>query len=212
MANEKVSDKTNSEENIETNRKDEELNQEEVNQEESEKKDVKDSEENTETDNEKNEDSTGENDMKKKLKQKEKEVNDYVDKLQRTMAEFDNFRKRTTREKSMMYENGAKETLEKLLPIVDNFERALESVAEEQKESPFVQGIELIFKQLMSTLNDIGVEEIKAEGKEFDPNFHHAVTHADDDSLGENIVAEVFQKGYMYNDSVLRHSMVKVVN
>ncbi|GKX31146.1 protein GrpE [Vallitalea longa] len=211
MANEKVPENTKSEEKIKKNKKEEELKQEESRQEEVENEN--NSEENAEkADNEKLEDSTGENDMKKKLKQKEKEVNEYVDKLQRTMAEFDNFRKRTTREKSMMYENGAKETLEKLLPIVDNFQRALESVSEEQKEVPFVQGIELIFKQLMSTLNDIGVEEIKAEGKEFDPNFHHAVTHAEDDSLGENIVSEVFQKGYMYNDSVLRHSMVKVVN
>jgi molecular chaperone GrpE len=158
------------------------------------------------------EDSTGENDMNKKLKQKEKEVNEYVEKLQRTMAEFDNFRKRTIKEKSMMYENGAKETLEKLLPIVDNFERALDSISEEQKEAPFTQGVEMIFKQLIGALNELGVEEIKAEGNEFDPNFHHAVTHADDESLGENIVSEVFQKGYMYNDSVLRHSMVKVVN
>ena len=184
---------------------DEELKQEQVETEE----ELAENKEETDV---KIEDSTGENDMKKKLKQKENEVNEYVEKLQRTMAEFDNFRKRTAREKTTMYENGAKETLDKLLPIVDNFERALGSVDEDHKESPFVQGIELIFKQLISTLSDIGVEEIKAEGKEFDPNFHHAVTHAEDDSLGENVVAEVFQKGYMYNDSVLRHSMVKVVN
>ncbi|WP_330407988.1 nucleotide exchange factor GrpE [Vallitalea guaymasensis] len=201
MANEKVS-----EENLSEEIKDEIINEQEVEE--------KDSEENLEEveDVKLEEDSTGENDMNKKLKQKEKEVNEYVDKLQRTMAEFDNFRKRTIKEKSMMYENGAKETLEKLLPIVDNFERALDSISEEQKELPFTQGVEMIFKQLMSALNELGVEEIKAEGNEFDPNFHHAVTHADDESLGENIVAEVFQKGYMYNDSVLRHSMVKVVN
>jgi len=201
VANEKVS-----EENLSEEIKDEIINEQEVEE--------KDSEENLEEveDVKLEEDSTGENDMNKKLKQKEKEVNEYVDKLQRTMAEFDNFRKRTIKEKSMMYENGAKETLEKLLPIVDNFERALDSISEEQKELPFTQGVEMIFKQLMSALNELGVEEIKAEGNEFDPNFHHAVTHADDESLGENIVAEVFQKGYMYNDSVLRHSMVKVVN
>lgn len=197
MANEKVS-----EENLSEEIKDEIINEQEVEEKDSEEvEDVK-----------LEEDSTGENDMNKKLKQKEKEVNEYVDKLQRTMAEFDNFRKRTIKEKSMMYENGAKETLEKLLPIVDNFERALDSISEEQKELPFTQGVEMIFKQLMSALNELGVEEIEAEGNEFDPNFHHAVTHADDESLGENIVAEVFQKGYMYNDSVLRHSMVKVVN
>jgi len=197
VANEKVS-----EENLSEEIKDEIINEQEVEEKDSEEvEDVK-----------LEEDSTGENDMNKKLKQKEKEVNEYVDKLQRTMAEFDNFRKRTIKEKSMMYENGAKETLEKLLPIVDNFERALDSISEEQKELPFTQGVEMIFKQLMSALNELGVEEIEAEGNEFDPNFHHAVTHADDESLGENIVAEVFQKGYMYNDSVLRHSMVKVVN
>lgn len=152
------------------------------------------------------------NDMTKKLEEKENEVKDYVDRLQRTMAEFDNFRKRSTREKSMMYEKGAKETLEKLLPVVDNFERALDSLSDEEKELPFTQGVEMIFKQLMGTINELGVEMIDAEGKEFDPNFHHAVTHAEDEEYGENIVAEVFQKGYMYNDSVLRHSMVKVVN
>ncbi|GMQ56741.1 nucleotide exchange factor GrpE [Vallitalea sediminicola] len=190
--------------------KDGKINEEEVEQNNSQK----DSEENLENveDVKLEEDSTGENDMNKKLKQKENEVNEYVDKLQRTMAEFDNFRKRTIKEKSMMYENGAKETLDKLLPIVDNFERALDSISEEQKELPFTQGVEMIFKQLISALNELGVEEIKAEGNEFDPNFHHAVTHADDENLGENVVAEVFQKGYMYNDSVLRHSMVKVVN
>jgi molecular chaperone GrpE len=189
----------------------EEIKDEIINAQEVEEKDLEENLEEVEDVN-LEEDSTGENDMNKKLKQKEKEVNEYVDKLQRTMAEFDNFRKRTIKEKSMMYENGAKETLEKLLPIVDNFERALDSISEEQKELPFTQGVEMILKQLMSTLNELGVEEIEAEGNEFDPNFHHAVTHADDESLGENIVAEVFQKGYMYNDSVLRHSMVKVVN
>lgn len=141
-----------------------------------------------------------------------KQVKEYMERLQRTMAEFDNFRKRTIKEKSMMYENGAKETLEKLLPVVDNFERALGSVSEEEKELPFTQGVEMIFKQLMGALNELGVEPIEAEGKEFDPNLHHAVTHAEDDSFGENTVAEEFQKGYMYKDSVLRHSMVKVVN
>lgn len=199
-----------SEENISEDIKDEKINEEEAEQ----NNNQKDSEENLENveDVKLEEDSTGENDMNKKLKQKENEVNEYVDKLQRTMAEFDNFRKRTIKEKSMMYENGAKETLEKLLPIVDNFERALDSISEEQKDLPFTQGVEMIFKQLISALNELGVEEIKAEGNEFDPNFHHAVTHADDEDLGENVVAEVFQKGYMYNDSVLRHSMVKVVN
>ncbi len=142
----------------------------------------------------------------------DKDVKEYMDRLQRTMAEFDNFRKRTIKEKSQMYENGAKETLDKLLPIVDNFERALRSVSEEEKGLPFTQGVEMIFKQLMGALNEIGVEPIEAAGQEFDPNLHHAVTHAEDDGFGENTVAEEFQKGYMYKNTVLRHSMVKVVN
>jgi molecular chaperone GrpE len=150
--------------------------------------------------------------MTKKIEEKENEVKDYVDRLQRTMAEFDNFRKRTIKEKSMMYEKGAKETLEKLLPVIDNFERAIDSLSDEEKELPFTQGVEMIFKQLVGTFKELGVEVMDAEGKEFDPNFHHAVTHAEDEEFGENIVSEVFQKGYMYNDSVLRPSMVKVVN
>jgi molecular chaperone GrpE len=188
-----------------------EINQENV--EEEDKKEITDEElEKAEDVELVNDDSNGDNEMKNKLKEKEKEVKEYVDKLQRTMAEFDNFRKRTIREKSMMYENGAKETLEKLLPIVDNFERALDSISDEEKELPFTQGVEMIFKQLVSAMSELGVEPIDAEGKEFDPNFHHAVTHAEDEEYGENIVSEVFQKGYMYNDTVLRHSMVKVVN
>lgn len=139
-------------------------------------------------------------------------VKEYMDRLQRTMAEFDNFRKRTIKEKSQMYENGAKETVEKLLPIVDNFERALSSVSAEEKDLPFTQGVEMIFKQLLGALNELGVEPIEATGQAFDPNLHHAVTHAEDENFGENTVAEEFQKGYMYKDAVLRHSMVKVVN
>ena len=133
-------------------------------------------------------------------------------KLTRHMAEFDNYRKRTEKEKSAMYEIGAKDVVEKILPIVDNFERGLQSVPEEKKDDPFVDGMDKIYKQMMSTLEGIGVKPIEAVGQEFDPNFHNAVMHVEDEELGENVVAEEFQKGYMYRDSVVRHSMVKVAN
>lgn len=147
-------------------------------------------------------------------KDKNDEAKEYLERLQRTMAEFDNFRKRTAKEKSQMFESGAKEVLEVLLPVIDNFERALSSCDEDAKEDnkAFVQGVEMIYKQLIGVLEEVGVKEIDAVGKEFDPNFHNAVTHVEDDELGENIVAEEFQKGYMYKDSVLRYSMVKVAN
>ena len=128
------------------------------------------------------------------------------------MAEFDNFRKRTDREKSQMYEGGAKDVIDKILPVVDNFERGLGAVTEEEKEDPFVKGMEQIYKQLMTTLEGIGVKPIEAVGNEFDPDFHNAVMHVEDEEVGENIILEEFQKGYMYRDSVVRHSMVKVAN
>lgn len=134
------------------------------------------------------------------------------DRYQRTMAEFDNFRKRTAREKSQMYENGAKEVLDKLLPIVDNFERAIDHISDDEKSLAITQGVEMIYKQLMSTLSELGVEEIEALHQEFDPNLHHAVSHEDNDDYDDNMVQDVFQKGYMYKDTVLRYSMVKVVN
>ena len=128
------------------------------------------------------------------------------------MAEFDNFRKRTEKEKSQMYEVGAKDIIEKILPVVDNFERGLGAVTEEEKENAFVQGMEKVYKQLMTTLEGIEVKPIEAVGKEFDPNFHNAVMHIEDEHLGENIVAAELQKGYTYRDSVVRHSMVQVAN
>lgn len=128
------------------------------------------------------------------------------------MAEFDNFRKRTEKEKSSMYEIGAKSVVEKILPVIDNFERGLAAVPEEQKEDAFVTGMDKIYKQLLTSLEEMGVKPIEALGQEFDPNFHNAVMHVEDEELGENIVAEEFQKGYMYRDTVVRHSMVKVAN
>ena len=155
--------------------------------------------------------------FRKKKKDKKEEalkarIDELEDRVKRQMAEFDNFRKRTDKEKSAMYEMGARDIIERILPIVDNFERGLATVPEDAKETPFAQGMEKIYKQFQKTLEDAGVKAIEAVGKEFDPNFHNAVMHVEDESLGENIVAEELQKGYMYRDSVVRHSMVKVAN
>lgn len=151
-------------------------------------------------------------DFESKLQAERNIAKSYLDKLQRTMAEYDNFRKRTIKEKSQMYENGSKEVFEKFLPIIDNFERALGIASEEEKENSFVQGIEMIYKQLLGAMKDLGVEEMDALYQEFDPNLHHAVSHEEDENYGENEVIEVLQKGYMFKDRVLRFSMVKVVN
>ena len=148
----------------------------------------------------------------KKKDKKDEKIEELTDKLTRQMAEFDNFRKRTEKEKSQMYEVGAKDIIEKILPVVDNFERGLDAVKEEEKEDPFVQGMEKVYKHLLTTLEGIDVKPIEAVGQQFDPNFHNAVMHVEDEELGENVVAEEFQKGYMYRDSVVRHSMVKVAN
>ena len=143
---------------------------------------------------------------------KDEKIAELTDRMQRTMAEFDNFRKRTEKEKAAMYEIGAKDIIEKMLPVLDNFERGLTTVPEEEKESPFVQGMDKIYKQFVKTLEDIGVKPMDAAGKPFDPNFHNAVMHVEDEELGENIVAEELQKGYTYRDSVVRPAMVKVAN
>ena len=155
---------------------------------------------------------TGKKLFGKKKDKKDEKIEELTDKLTRQMAEFDNFRKRTEKEKSQMYEIGAKDIIEKILPVVDNFERGLGSVPEEEKNAPFVEGMEKIYKQLMTTLESVGVKPIEAVGQEFNPDFHNAVMHVEDDELGENIIAEEFQKGYMYRESVVRHSMVKVAN
>ena len=149
---------------------------------------------------------------KDKKDKKDEKIEELTDRLTRQMAEFDNFRKRTEKEKSQMYEIGAKDIIEKMLPVVDNFERGLDAVKEEDKEDPFIQGMEMVYKQLMTVLGELGVKPIEAVGKEFDPNLHNAVMHVEDENFGENIIAEEFQKGYMYRDSVVRHSMVKVAN
>ena len=149
---------------------------------------------------------------KNKKDKKDEKIEELTDRLTRQMAEFDNFRKRTEKEKSQMYEIGAKDIIEKILPVVDNFERGLGSMSEEDKAAPFAEGMEKIYKQLMTTLDGIGVKPIEAVGKEFNPDFHNAVMHEESEEVGENIITEEFQKGYMYRDSVVRHSMVKVAN
>ena len=149
---------------------------------------------------------------KNKKDKKDEKIEELTDRLTRQMAEFDNFRKRTEREKSQMYEIGAKDIIEKILPVIDNFERGLAAVPEESKEDPFVEGMEKIYKQIMTTLEGVGVKPIEAVGQEFNPDFHNAVMHVEDEEAGENIITEEFQKGYMYHDSVVRHSMVKVAN
>ena len=149
---------------------------------------------------------------KEKKDKKDEQIAELTDKLKRQLAEFENFRNRTDKEKSQMYAVGAKDVIEKILPVIDNFERGLKSIPEDQKGSPVASGMEMIYKQLITVLADLGVTPIEAVGQEFDPHLHHAVMHAEDEELGENIVAEEFQKGYKYKDTVLRHSMVKVAN
>ena len=146
---------------------------------------------------------------KEKKDKKDQQIADLTDRLQRTMAEFDNFRKRTEKEKASMYIIGAKEIVEKILPVVDNFERGLATAHE---GDAFADGMKMIYKQLMTTLDELGVKPIEAVGQPFDPNYHNAVMHVEDESLGENVVAEELQKGYTYKDFVIRHSMVKVAN
>ena len=149
---------------------------------------------------------------KPKKDPKDEKIEELTDRVTRQMAEFDNFRKRTEKEKSAMYEIGAKSVIEKLLPIVDNFERGFAAVTEEDKEDSFVKGMEMVYKQILTTFETIGVKPIEAVGQEFNPDLHNAVMHVDDEEVGENIVVEEFQKGYTYHDSVVRHSMVKVAN
>jgi len=143
-------------------------------------------------------------------KEQEKLSVELLDRLQRTMAEFDNFRKRTIKEKASIYNDGAADTIEKLLPVVDNFERALAST--DDKESSLYKGLEMTFRQLSDILKHMGVEAVPGEGGQFDPNVHHAMAHVEDETLGENVVAEVLQKGYKYKDKVLRPGLVKVAN
>ena len=148
--------------------------------------------------------------MKKKEKEKyEQQIEDLTDRLKRSLAEFDNYRKRTEKEKAGMYIIGAREIVEKILPVVDNFERGLAQAAE---GDPFAEGMKMIYKQLVTTLEDLGVKPIEAVGMEFNPDYHNAVMHVEDENVGDNIIVEELQKGYTYKDFVVRYSMVKVAN
>ncbi len=148
----------------------------------------------------------------KKKDKKDEKIEELTDQLRRQMAEFDNYRKRTDKEKASMYIIGAKEIVEKLLPVVDSFERGLATATEEQLEDPFVDGMNKVYKQMITSLEELGVKPIEAVGAEFNPDYHNAVMHVEDEEVGENIIVEEFQKGYTYKDFVVRHSMVKVAN
>ena len=188
-----------------------ELEKENQETEASEEKEAKASETDKET--EKSEDAgKKEKAPEKKKDPKDEKIDELNDKLRRSMAEFDNYRKRTDNEKSAMYEIGAKDVIEKILPIVDNFERGLNTIPEDAKGTAFAEGMEKIYKQFVKTLDDLGVKPIEAVGKPFDPNFHNAVMHVEDENLGENVVAAELQKGYTYKESIVRHSMVQVAN
>lgn len=178
---------------------------------ENEEKEVEKSTEDIKEEKTKKEDSKKET-KKDQIEELKAEVAQWKDKYQRLMAEFENARKRTAKEAVQRYDMGAMGVLEKLLPVIDNFERGLDAVSEEEKDSAFVQGIQQIYKQLVAVMEDLGVTPMDATGKEFDANLHNAVMHVEDEELGENVVAEEMQKGYMYKENVLRHSMVKVAN
>ena len=143
---------------------------------------------------------------------KDAQIEELQDRLKRQMAEFDNFRKRTEKEKSAMYEVGARDIIEKILPVLDNFERGLAAVPEDVKGSSFAEGVEMIYKQFIKTLEDAGVEAIEAVGQQFNPDLHNAVMHIDDEAYGENEISQELQKGYKYRGAVVRHSMVQVAN
>jgi molecular chaperone GrpE len=148
----------------------------------------------------------------KKKDKKDEKIEELTDQLKRQMAEFDNFRKRTNQEKASMYVVGAKEIVETILPVVDSFERGLAAVEEAHQEDPFVDGMNKIYKQLMTALEGAGVAPIEAVGAEFNPDLHNAVMHVESEEVGDNIIVEEFQKGYLYKEFVVRHSMVKVAN
>lgn len=149
---------------------------------------------------------------KLEAKKKDDQIADLTDRYKRTLAEYENFRKRTEKEKSDIYTYAVKDVLTKILPVADSFERGLAAVPDDEKDGAVAKGMEKIYKQFQKTLSDIGVKPIEAEGKPFDPNYHNAVMHVEDDSLGENVVAKDLQKGYTYKDTVIRHSMVQVAN
>ena len=149
---------------------------------------------------------------KKKKDKKDEQIEDLTDRLKRQMAEFENFRKRTEKEKTQMFDMGAKTIVEKILPVIDNFERGLATVPEDKQEDPFVSGMQMVYKQLMTELENAGVKAIECAGQEFNPDFHNAIMQVESEEYESGIIAQEFMKGYMYKDTVVRHSMVGVVN
>ena len=203
--------------------------EEKVEKSETEEETVEDTNETVETEKETTEDTKEDKDKKEaedknssdkkekkkifgKKDKKDQQIEELTDKHKRLIAEFQNYRNRSEKEKSAMFEVGARSIIEKLLPIVDNFERGIAALSEEEQNSPTGQGMNLIYKQLMTAFEEMGVTVIEAKGQQFDPELHNAVMHEDNDELEENVVVEEFQKGYKYRDSVIRHSMVKVAN
>ena len=150
--------------------------------------------------------------FKKKKDKKDEQIEELTDRVRRQMAEFENFRKRSEKEKSQMFDMGAKSIIEKILPVIDNFERGLAAVPEEQREDAFVVGMDKVYRQMLTELDASGVKPIEAVGQEFDPNFHNAVMQVESEEYDSGVVAQELQKGYMYKDSVVRHSMVAVVS
>ena len=150
--------------------------------------------------------------LEKEIEKRDETIAMMHEQLQRQMAEFDNFRKRTEKEKSEMFAMGATDILKKLLPIVDNFERGFNTIPEGEEKTQFAIGMDMVYKQMVKMLEDCNVTPIEALGKEFNPEFHNAVSHVEKDDVGENIIVEEYEKGYMYGDTVLRHSMVIVAN
>ena len=148
---------------------------------------------------------------KKKKDKKDEQIEELIDRLKRQMAEFENFRKRSEKEKSQMFDMGAKTIVEKILPVIDNFERGLAAVPDDKKDDPFITGMDKVYKQMLTELDAAGVKPIECVGQEFDPDFHNAVMQVENDELESGTVAQELQKGYMYKDSVVRHSMVSVV-
>lgn len=150
--------------------------------------------------------------LDKKISADKEKIAELEDKARRQLAEFDNFRKRSEREKQAMFETGAKSVIEKILPVIDNFERGLATVADDKKEDPFVDGMNRVYKQMLTELEAIDVKPIEAVGQEFDPNLHNAVMQVQSEEYEAGIIAQELQKGYTYRDGVVRHSMVAVVS
>lgn len=195
-----------------TDEKIQEILNEELNEEVTEDIESTDTEETVENETEDSSESKPKKKKKDKKDKKDEQIEELNDKLKRQMAEFDNFRKRTEKEKTQMFDMGAKTIIEKILPVIDNFERGFTTVDEADKDDAFVSGMDMVYKQLMTELESAGVKPIEAVGKEFDPEFHNAVMQVESEEYESGIIAQELQKGYTYKDAVVRHSMVAVVS